>query len=125
MDRRSFFKFAAMALAGTQAKRVWPFRVYSIPEVVVPAQSFHPTMERIEIISMRAYKVPVKWNGDEPFWLGGSKCFYVPDSEIATYGLFYSQRLRPSDIDIQFESNGPHLLLSQEISLEQAKKMFP
>jgi hypothetical protein len=31
MDRRSFFKLAALALAGEATRRVWPFRTYSFP----------------------------------------------------------------------------------------------
>lgn len=96
MDRRSFFKFAAMALAGTQAKRVWPFRVYSIPEIVVPAQTIeiygalnvHPAMERIQMISMRAYKVPVKWGDESPYWLADDWGRCSPaDMEIAVNRL--------------------------------------
>ncbi len=34
MDRRSFFKLATAALAGEAARRVWPFRVYSIPSEI-------------------------------------------------------------------------------------------
>lgn len=41
MDRRNFLQMAALAVAGQAAERVWPFRVYSIPNKIVvrPQQS--------------------------------------------------------------------------------------
>lgn len=35
MNRRNFLQFAALAIAGQAAERVWPFRVYSIPKKIV------------------------------------------------------------------------------------------
>jgi hypothetical protein len=34
MNRRNFFKLSALALAGEATRRMWPFRVYSIPKEI-------------------------------------------------------------------------------------------